>query len=230
MSEQDQFDLTQGGDEDERSASVPSLRRRGRPAPPPGARAQNRPHREFAARVQVPRSASAPQPAAHRAGPAPLEWNHRDGDLGPTARAVRLPLSVLVVIAVLAVVGWVVIHGDHATAARTAATTTPLISADPFTGAARTFVADIDALNARITPHAQEAAKKARTPAAVSKRTPPVVASTQSSSYRTVSPSLSTAQPAQSEPAPATAKSAPQPAGPTSPGGVVGGNCDPKCQ
>ncbi len=68
--------------------------------------------------------------------------------------------------AVVAGLGWLVSRGDQANAARTNATDAPLISAHLFTAAARTFVAEIDALNARITLQAQRAAKKARTQAA----------------------------------------------------------------
>jgi hypothetical protein len=69
----DEFDLTRGGEEDERKAPVLSLRRRGHLTPPPGTHPPNGAHRHLAARVQVPLTT----PGEPAAGPRPqtLGWN-----------------------------------------------------------------------------------------------------------------------------------------------------------
>ncbi len=104
MSEGDRFDLTRGGDEDEDgSARVSSLRRRGRPGPPPGAGAQHRPHREFVARVRVPVTIT-PVPSAAAALPTRPDWNGAEAaELHETSRSQQsrqaVPLRRILVVA-----------------------------------------------------------------------------------------------------------------------------------
>lgn len=113
MSERDRFDLTRGGDEDEdSSAHVSSLRRRGRPGPPPGARAQNRPHREFVARVRVPVT-TAPAPSAAAA-------LHETSRSQQSRRASLLRRNLVVVLAVLLTlaIGLAILHVHDGAARR----------------------------------------------------------------------------------------------------------------
>jgi hypothetical protein len=104
MPERDRFDLTRGGEEDEDgSARVSSLRRRGRPGPPPGARAQNLPHREFVARVKVPVTIT-PAPSAAAALHTQPDWNEAEAaELHETSRSQQsrqaVPLRRILVVA-----------------------------------------------------------------------------------------------------------------------------------
>src|SRR5450755_139575 len=77
----DEFDLTRGGEEDERKAPVLSLRRRGRLTPPPGTHPANGAHRHLAARVQVP--LTAPVKPAAETRPPTLGWNQPPDAPGP---------------------------------------------------------------------------------------------------------------------------------------------------
>jgi hypothetical protein len=77
----DEFDLTRGGEQDERKAPVLSLRRRGRLTPPPGTHPANGAHRHLAARVQVPLTAPG-EPAAETRTPT-LGWNEPPDAPGP---------------------------------------------------------------------------------------------------------------------------------------------------
>jgi hypothetical protein len=86
MSERDRFDLTRGGEAEQGSAAVSSLRGRRRPDPPPGPRAQLRPHREFAARVRVPLSAGLPPPPVATDDRAVVDWNEQDTAIRRTHR------------------------------------------------------------------------------------------------------------------------------------------------
>ena len=93
MSGRDEFDLTRGGEEDESTAIVLSLRRRGRVTPPSGTRPQAGPHRHLVERVQVPPDAGT-EPAV-RPSTSTLGWNAPPNVPSPTQRAESQPQAIV---------------------------------------------------------------------------------------------------------------------------------------